>query len=114
MEQQIRNFLLEFKNIAASKRGVFLVPRNGTNATLKHLGLTKRIVMEIFLSLSVADYSKGPEKDRDVGGDLWIFGKKVKGEEIYIKLKVTSVNGTKIAKCISFHIAERALNYPYR
>ncbi len=113
MGQQIRDFLLEFKEIV-SKQGIYLVPRNETNATLGYLGLTRKIAKDIFLSLSVANYSKGPEEDTDRGGELWIFGKEIKGEEVYIKLKVTSVNGSKIAKCISFHIAVRALNYPFR
>ncbi len=104
--------LQEIKKAATSASGVYLVPREDTLATLQRLGLTKKNLEEILLSLSVADYCSGPEADRDREGQLWIFGKRLRGHEIYIKLKVAMVAGKKIAKCISFHIAKYPLSYP--
>lgn len=89
-----------------------LVPRHDTMATLSHLGLTKRNLAEILLTLSVEDYCSGPEEDRNQGGDIWVFGKLISGYEIYIKLKVAIVAGKAIAKCISFHIAKYPMRYP--
>lgn len=66
------------------------------------------------LGLSVADYSAGPKPDRDRGGDIWEFGKDIDGYEVYIKLKVASVDDAMIAKCISFHIAQYPLKYPHK
>lgn len=110
---QIRRFLLDFKQVA-SRRGVDLAPRSDTLETLRYLGLTKQNLEEILLSLSVVDYSGGPEPDRDRPGEIWVFGKQVEEHKIYIKLKLADVgDDVRIAKCISFHIAARPLRYPH-
>jgi hypothetical protein len=114
MPAAIRKFLLEFKQAVTRGSGVYLVPRHDTLATLQHLGLTKKNLEEILLSISVNEYCSGPEADRDRAGELWIFGKRLHGHEIYIKLKVATVAGKKIAKCISFHIAKYPLSYPHK
>lgn len=104
---------MEFKQVVIES-GVDLVPRKGTLATLSILGFTKRNAEEILLSLSVTDYCKGPEADRDRHGEVWIFGKEIESHEVYIKLKVAHIKGTKRAKCISFHITEYPLSFPYK
>jgi hypothetical protein len=114
VSEHVRQFLLEFKKAATSGSGVDLVPRRSTRPTLLKLGLTKRNVEEILLSLSVADYCKGPEGDRDRPGEVWFFGKEIEGCEVYIKLKVANVRGRAIAKCISFHFAKHPLSFPYK
>ena len=45
-------------------------------------------------------------------GDLWVFGKDVKGQEVYIKICYGQPNRSTI--CVSFHIAEYPMNYPYK
>jgi hypothetical protein len=42
----------------------------------------------------------------------WVFGKDVKGREIYIKIMLGAKNSQTI--CISFHIAEHPLKYPLK
>ena len=59
-------------------------------------------------------YCKGPEADRDRPGELWFFGKVIQDKGIYIKLKIADADGIKIAKCISFHIAEYPMSFPYK
>lgn len=113
-EQQVRKFLLEFKQVVTTGSGVDLVPRKGSLDTLQFLGLTKRNLEEILLILSVADYCAGPKPDRDKPGEIWEFGKDLDGYDVYIKLKIADVGETKIAKCISFHIATYPLKYPYK
>ncbi len=113
MAKAVCDFLLVFKK-AVAQTGVYLVPREETLATLQRFGLTKKNLEEILLSLSVADYCRGPEADRDRAGQLWIFGKRLRGHEIYIKLKVATVAGKIIAKCISFHVAQYPLSFPHR
>jgi len=112
VREQIHTFLIEFKKVVTQGSGVMLVPRHDSKVTLSHLGITKRNLEEILLTLSVDNYSSGPEADKDKGGDIWVFGKQIRGYEIYIKLKVAEVSGTKIAKCISFHIAKHPMEYP--
>lgn len=114
MVEDVRKFLLEFKQVVTSDSGIDLVPRRETLETLRFLGLTKRNLEEVILGLSVADYCNGPEPDRDRLGEIWEFGKNLDGHEMYIKLKLADASGAKIAKCISFHIAKYPLKFPYR
>jgi hypothetical protein len=114
MKEGARKFLLEFKQVATSGSGIDLVPRMDSLETLRFLGLTKRNLEEILLELSVADCCGGPKPDRDRPGVIWEFGKNLDGYEVYIKLKVADIGASKIAKCISFHIASHPIKYPYR
>ncbi len=106
----IAQFLKQFKQIARI-RGVDVIPRRKNKLDLIALGITERIREKIILSLTPDDFCKGPEPDKDRPGDLWFFGKTENGNEIYIKLKIADVNGTYIAKCLSFHRAEHKLKY---
>jgi hypothetical protein len=45
-------------------------------------------------------------------GEMWVFGKNVKGQEVYIKIMLGQPGRSTI--CISFHIAEHPLNYPFK
>lgn len=115
---KIGKFLKEFKEIA-SKRGIYVVPREVNKDALAELGLTSRNRVDEILSLSVADYCAGPEKDHDKPGEVWMFGKQIGDHEVYIKLKIAVIKDSrmrenKIAKCISFHKAEYSLKFPYR
>lgn len=113
-EPQVNKFLKEFKAIVTSGNGLLIIPRPSSNATITMLGLTKKTVVLEILGLSVIDYSSGPNPDRDLPGELWIFGKEINGHEIYIKLKIAEIKGLKIAKCLSFHEAEFSLTYPFK
>jgi len=110
----IRDFLMEFKKIMVKGRGLDIVNRLENIDALAKLGLTKKNLKEEIMTLSVRDYCEGPVPDRDRPGDIWVFGKQVGGEEIYIKLKIAQVGKEKIAKCLSFHAAKFRLCYPYQ
>ena len=112
--QDVRDFLLEFKRVATGGSGIDIVPRAEIRPTLARLGITKANLEEILLWLSVTDYCQGPKPDRDRPGNLWIFGREIECHEVYIKLKVAQVGNRRIAKCISFHIAQYPLRYPHR
>jgi hypothetical protein len=112
--QDVRDFLLEFKQVATAGSGIDIVPRAETRPTLARLGLTRVNLEEILLGLSVTDYCQGAEPDRDRPGNVWIFGCEIEGHEVYIKLKIAQAGEKRIAKCISFHIARYPLEYPHR
>ncbi len=112
--QDVRDFLLEFKQVATSGSGVDIIPRAEMRPTLAQLGLTMANLEELLLGISVADYCRGPELDRDRPGSIWIFGREIEDQEVYIKLKVVRVGDRRIAKCISFHVAKYPLAYPHR
>lgn len=68
---------------------------------------------EILKNLKPPDYCEGPIKETLYGGsDMWVFGKEVKGHEVYIKITMGRP-GTSVI-CISFHIALHSLNYPFK
>ena len=57
--QEVRDFLVEFKQVATSGSGIDIVPRADTRQTLAYLGLTRANLEEILLGLSVTDYCQG-------------------------------------------------------
>jgi hypothetical protein len=113
-KERIVSFLKEFKQIATKGRGIDLVGRRKNLESLAGLGLTRRNCKNEILSLSVADYCAGPKPDTDKTGEIWEFGKTIDTREIYIKLKIARVGSERIAKCISFHLAEFPLRFPCR
>ena len=86
----------------------------GKNAkTLAELDITPNYRLEVIKSLTVEDYSEGPVIDTlNKFGDLWVFGKDVKGREVYIKIMLGRTNCQTI--CISFHISEKPLQYAFK
>jgi hypothetical protein len=108
----VNAFLKEFRQIA-EERGIYLVPRDKNIQGLTKLHITETIAKDEVKSLSAADFCSGPKQDADQSGEVWEFGKKFGKKEAYIKLKIAKLpDGTKIAKCISFHPAEHPLRYP--
>lgn len=81
--------------------------------TLVELGFRSADRTNIVKQLQVEDYSSGPETDTlNKGNDLWIFGKYVKELEIYIKITLGFPNNNVV--CVSFHIAEHEMSYPFK
>jgi hypothetical protein len=78
------------------------------------LGFTKQNCKQEILNLSVSDYCAGPKPDKDRPGVIWEFGKKIRGHDVYIKLKIAEAGSIRIAKCISFHIAEFPIINPLK
>jgi hypothetical protein len=108
----VRNFLRSFKRAVVDGQ-FWVVNRSKNNATLSQLGLRRRDQEDIILDLTPADYYKGPEPDRDKPGDLWFFGPDFNGRRLYIKLKLVKDGPIIKAKCLSFHLAEHTLTFPF-
>ena len=114
IEIQVSIFLKEFKKIVTQERGLDIVDRKENLNSLIELGLTKKNCEYEILSLSVPDFCAGPKPDKDRSGVIWEFGKKISGHDVYIKLKITEVGSVRIAKCISFHIAQHSITNPLK
>jgi hypothetical protein len=86
----------------------------GKNAqTLADLEIQPIEREKILLNLKVEDFAEGPLEDTLYkGSDLWVFGKEIKKNEIYIKISIGY--GESGVLCISFHIAERPMSYPFK
>lgn len=80
---------------------------------LLDLEITRRTREEVVMSLTFQDYCQGPVDDvLNKGGEMWVFGKDVKGAEVYIK--ITMGRPQSHAICISFHRAEKPLSYLFK
>jgi hypothetical protein len=112
-EGEVSLFLKEFKQVARA-RGIDFIPRQEFISTLTLFGITRRNCQDEVLSLSVEDYCQGPDDDRDRPGKVWVFGRRIEGREVYIKLKLAKVGDEMIAKCLPFHHAEFPLCFPLR
>ena len=104
--EDVKAFLDQF-NIKAEVFGiVFRDDRPKNRKALVQLDLTQLQREVIVKSLLPQDYVEGPVIDvLNQKGEIWVFGKDVKGQEVYIKITLGYENGQTI--CISFHIAER-------
>lgn len=107
---QITLFLADFKELATCN--FYFVQRDKCLDSIAWLGITIEQAKAEIMDLTYEDYYKGPEPDTDRGGDFWTFGKIINGKEIFIRLK--TVSHLKLAKCQSFHIADRPIDYPYK
>lgn len=112
-QEAVRKFLRAFKKIA-KEHGIYFVPREGFIETLGWLGYTKANCCEEILGLTVDDYCEGPDPDRDMPGEVWVFGVNMSDTDIYIKLKLAPAESQIIAKCLSFHPSKHPLRFPFR
>ena len=109
---QVTLFLFQFKKFA---QNIFkFYPREESLDTIARLGITIPQAKNEILGLTYEDYYRGPIPDTDSrkGGKYWEFGKLIRGQEIFIKLKTVSEHS--VAVCFSFHIPERQIEYPFK
>lgn len=108
---EIQSFLTNFKLKLNIWGVVFLDKRPKNLQTLLDLEIFPNERLEILKTLQVKDYSDGPLQEKLYNGaDMWVFGKAVKKQEVYIK--ITMGIPDKQVICISFHIAEHPIRYP--
>jgi hypothetical protein len=111
---EVEQFLAEFY----TKYSIFSIalpartnPKN--TETLLRLDITITKLKEIIESLQVSDYVGGPMDDTLYGiAKIWVFGRTYKSCELYIKISLGRPNSSVL--CISFHIAQHPLIYPFK
>lgn len=111
--EDVKTFLNQF-NIKAQVFGIrFLDERQKNEETLRILNISPLQREVIVKNLHVQDYIEGPVIDvLNDQGEMWVFGKDIREREIYIKISLGYENGQTI--CISFHVAEYPLIYPFK
>ena len=111
--EEVKAFLDQF-NIKAQVFGIhFRDDRQKNKDTLRLLSITPFQREMIVKSLLPQDYVEGPVIDElNRQGEMWVFGKDAKGREVYIKITLGYEHGQTI--CISFHIAEYPMEYPFK
>jgi hypothetical protein len=114
---EVVSFLRQFKRAALGPPERLEIWRTLKNVDgLLQLGSNAAMRDDYLLQLTPEDYCEGPKDDDDSsrGGKIWIFGMTIGDQEVYIKLKVVGEEPFDKAICLSFHPAERPLNYPFR
>ena len=111
--EEVKDFLDQF-NAKMRIFGIkFRDDRQKNIKTLEQLDLYPAFRKIVIESLVAEDYVTGPVIDAlNEAGEMWAFGKDVKEREVYIKISLGGVNQQTI--CISFHIAECPLKYPFK
>lgn len=110
---EIQKFLDGFHEKVKVFDIIFFDDRPKNLQTLANLPITRDERLEVIKTIQVTDYAEGPIRNMlNSLGDLWVFGKDVKGQEVYVKIAYGLPD--KQAICISFHIAEFPIKYPYK
>jgi hypothetical protein len=105
---EIKAFLQDFKAKLEIWGVVFRDERGKNVKALLDLDITPVYREQVLRELQVADYCEGPKRETLYGGaDIWIFGKTIKRQEVYIKITL-GFSGAQVI-CISFHVAEHPM-----
>ena len=109
----VKSFLQELKQIITIWPIFYINRPKNSIQYLADLGITANSREQIITQLQIEDYSQGPAPETQFNGkDLWIFGKVIKTQEVYIKLTISKDTGSAI--CISFHKAEHPMEFPFK
>ena len=109
----VRSFLEQFHAKMKIFGIIYRDDRGKNQKALEELEIVPSFRKVIIENLKVEDYVEGPIIDTlNLLGEMWVFGKDVKGREVYIKIMISNVGGQTI--CISFHLAESKLTYPLK
>ncbi len=112
-KKQIESFLEEFRTKMNIFGLLFRDDRGKNQKALEELEIVPSYRKIIIENLKAEDYIQGPVIDElNRIGEMWVFGKDIKGREVYIKIMIVDTTGQTI--CISFHIAEHPLVYPFK
>ncbi|MEI7492675.1 MAG: toxin [Bacteroidota bacterium] len=110
---EVETFLSDFKLKMRVFQILFRDERMKNTQSLLHLEMTPGARKKVIEGLTSEDYSEGPLTDTlyDIAS-TWVFGKNIhKGMEIYIKISMGRPNQQVI--CISFHLSEHPMSYPF-
>ena len=112
-KEQVEAFLKRLKEKIKVFDIVFRDDRGKNLQTLATLEINTIVRKQVIMNIEPEDYVEGPIVDTlNKVGEMWVFGKNVKGQEVYIKITLGLPNSSTI--CISFHIAEHKMNYPFK
>jgi len=112
-KEDVGAFLKDFKVKLGIWGVVFRDDRSKNALALLDLDITPAYRLTVLGELQVIDYMEGPRQEALYGGaDMWIFGKAIKGRDIYIKITLGFTGASVI--CISFHVSEHPMKYPLK
>lgn len=114
-KEEVREFLTEFQQKMRVWDILFISDRREKNTrALLELEISSNDRKKVIEEIDVEDYSEGPIEDKIYNSsDLWVFGKTVKGKEVYIKISMGKSSFSGVI-CISFHLSEYRMEYPFK
>ena len=111
--EEVEAFLREFKQKMKIWSVLFRDDRGKNAQTLADLELRPIDREKVLENLSPEDFCSGPQEEKLYkGSDLWVFGKEIKKNELYIKISIGFAGGSVL--CISFHAAKEKMKYPFK
>lgn len=112
-KEDVQSFLEMFHTKMKVFGLLFRDDRGKNQKALEELEIVPSYRRVIIENLTVEDYVEGPVVDTlNNLGEMWVFGKDIKDREVYIKIMISGLSGQTI--CISFHIAESPMKYPFK
>lgn len=112
-KDDIRHFLEQFKMKMRVFDVIFRDERGKNTQALLDLEISPIERKDILNDLEITDYCEGPVEDNLYNiSDMWVFGKRVKDRDVYIKISLGLQNHSVI--CISFHPPEKPLEYEFK
>ena len=110
---KIEEFLLALKAKILFSDIVYR-PREKNAQALADLEITPLARNGYIENLTVEDCFSGPNQNNDepFKPEFFEFGVNIKNNQVYIKLSL-NLPGKPI-NCMSFHVAERSINYPFK
>ena len=112
-KKEVQGFLNQFHSKMKVFGIIYRDDRGKNQKTLEELEIVPLYRKMVIENLVVEDYVQGPVVDElNKFGEMWVFGKDVKNREVYIKIMLGGHNCQTI--CISFHLAEYPLKYPFK
>lgn len=113
-KNEVAAFLKRLRAKASIYGIIYEDDRPKNTQTLATLELRPKDRDEVIQKIVVEDYSEGPKPENflDEDAEIYVFGKLISDYEIYIKVTQGKKNNKII--CISFHIAEHPLDYPFK
>ena len=112
-KDDVQSFLEQFHGKMKVFGIIYRDDRGKNQKALEELEIVPSFRKVVIENLKVEDYVEGPIVDTlNHLGEMWVFGKDLKGRELYIKIMISNVGGQTI--CISFHLAENKLTYPFK
>lgn len=113
-KEEVNAFLQQFHSRMKIWNVVFRDDRSKNVQALIDLGIVANARKSVLEKLTIQDFSEGPTKDGlNSGPDLWVFGKEVKEQEVYIKVTIGMAKEGPVL-CISFHPSERSMQFPFK
>jgi hypothetical protein len=96
-KEEVESFLNELHTKMKIFGILFRDDRGKNQATLQELEIVPSYRTVVIENLCVEDYVQDPVVDElNRLGEMWVFGKDVKGREVYIKVMITGVTSQTI------------------